>query len=337
MVRPDRSSHRGEDAHDVLTDRRERQHFLERSFRRSIILAPVSDLSSPAPSDRTGVPVTPNGARDRVPSRRVAGRREAILDAAAAMVAVRGAEGFRLGEVAAAAGVSKATLFRWFPSRANLVAALEAERGVAAAPGRRDQVIAAATGLFSRQGVRATTMEQVATAAGVSTPALYWHFASKLALAEAVIRTASPRPEIDRFFDEMVTGDLHADLTALIQLGVGFATRFILMLRIASDHHGEEDPLRDYVLAEVAMPSWARLAGYFEGHVALGNLHAAPPMPRVLSFVGMVQAAAFARTAFGNRVIDDLGAFAATFVATFLEGAATPAYRAAMAPGPGHA
>jgi AcrR family transcriptional regulator len=259
-----------------------------------------------------------------------AGRREAILDVAAALVADRAAEGFRLDEVATGAGVGKATLFRWFPNRSALLSALESERGVVPVPdrpGRRDQVISVAMRLIGMQGVRSTTMEQVARAAGISTPALYWHFDNKHALAAAVIRAASPRPEAERFFREVTTGELREDLTALVHLIMGIAPRILLVQRIANDHRDEDDPLRDIALTEVAMPVWALLNAYFEEHVTRGNLSPALGMPRVLAFAGMMFSAIFARVTFGTRVVDDFSTFVDAFVTVFLEGAATSAYR----------
>ena len=294
------------------------------------IPGPESTASSVAKTELGGMttaaiasPVRPRG-----------GRREVILDAAAGLVADRGTEGFRLDEVATAAGVAKATLFRWFPNRGALLGALEAERGVAPVPdvpGRRAQVIAAAMHLIGMQGVRSTTMEQVASAAGVSTPALYWHFANKEALAEAVIRAASPLPEAERFFRERTTGDVRTDLCALVHLVVDLAPRILLVQRIASDRRDDDAPLREFALAEVAMPVWALLGGYLDGHVARGTLREGHGLPRVLAFAGMVLAAALARVTFGHRVIDDVGSFADAFVTTFLEGAATDQYRAEAA------
>lgn len=290
----------------------------------------IPPLGTEAPEPGNTITASSAAATPHPTARRRGARREGILDAAAALVAGRGAEGFRLDEVASVAGVAKATLFRWFPNRGALLGALETERGIAPvpdAPGRRAQVVSAAMRLMGMQGVRATTMEQVASAAGISTPALYWHFASKDALAEAVIRTASPLPEAERFFSEVATGELRDDLIGLVHMVVGLAPRVLLVQRIASDRREEDDPLREIALTEVAMPIWSLLAAYFDDHVARGNLLPALGMPRVLAFGGMVLAAALARVTFGHRVVDDLDTFADAFVTTFLEGAATGTYR----------
>src|ERR1700735_3256668 len=47
---------------------------------------------------------------------------------------------------------------------------------------RRQQLIAVALELFARRGYRATTMDDIAEAAGVTKPLVYQHFSSKRAL-----------------------------------------------------------------------------------------------------------------------------------------------------------
>src|SRR6476646_8627581 len=49
---------------------------------------------------------------------------EAILSAAQQMIRERGPEKLRLAAVASAAGVSRQTLYRWFPTKDDLLAAL---------------------------------------------------------------------------------------------------------------------------------------------------------------------------------------------------------------------
>jgi AcrR family transcriptional regulator len=275
----------------------------------------------------------PDETRQSSAPRPRGGRREVILDAAAALVATRGAEGFRLDEVASAAGVAKATLFRWFGNRAALVAALESERGVTMppdAPARRSLIIDAATQLVATQGVRATTMEQVASAAGVSTPALYWHFASKEQLVTEVIRAALPLPIAQRYFREQLTGDLYADLIGVIRLMDTFAPQMLMIQRIAIDTRGDVDSAQQIALNEVALPVWGLLGAYFSTQEAQGNLLPAPALPRVLAFAGMVFSATLVRVTFGQAVIRDLDELAGTFVTTFLAGAATPTYHARL-------
>jgi AcrR family transcriptional regulator len=60
--------------------------------------------------------------------------------------------------------------------------ALEASTRRLTAEQRRQQLISVALELFARRGYRATTMDDIADAAGVTKPLLYQHFSSKRAL-----------------------------------------------------------------------------------------------------------------------------------------------------------
>jgi AcrR family transcriptional regulator len=77
---------------------------------------------------------------------------------------------------------------------------------------RRAAVVVAARQLFERDGFRATTINAIAEAAGVSTVSVYKGFGSKAALAKAVFDTAlagddepvaiADRPSVTRLHDE---------------------------------------------------------------------------------------------------------------------------------------
>ena len=93
---------------------------------------------------------------------------------------------------------------------------------------RREQLLGVASGLFARAGYDATTMDQVALAAGVTKPLLYQHFESKHALYEEIVTTAasvlldrlavaaspevSPREKVERGFRAYFTSLLSDDV-----------------------------------------------------------------------------------------------------------------------------
>ncbi len=83
---------------------------------------------------------------------------------------------------------------------------------------KRRQVVDAATEVFLERGYRDTSMDVVATAAGVSKQTVYAHFTDKATLFAEVVATtvaAAADPvhrEVSRLAD---TGDLAADLTDL--------------------------------------------------------------------------------------------------------------------------
>ena len=81
---------------------------------------------------------------------------------------------------------------------------------------RRRQLLDVACGVFAARGFHATAMDDIATAAGVTKPVLYQHFASKRALylellddvgsrlresiGKATSEAASPREQVERGF-----------------------------------------------------------------------------------------------------------------------------------------
>src|SRR5271154_3240392 len=81
---------------------------------------------------------------------------------------------------------------------------------------RRHQLFAVALELFAQRGYRATTMDDIAEAAGVTKPLLYQHFSSKRALylelvdsiaqevlgaiPRAVMRAEGPRQQVELGF-----------------------------------------------------------------------------------------------------------------------------------------
>jgi AcrR family transcriptional regulator len=81
---------------------------------------------------------------------------------------------------------------------------------------RRDQLFSVALELFARRGYRATTMDDIAEAAGVTKPLVYQHFSSKralylelvdsiaqellIAVRGAVMRAEGPRQQVEMGF-----------------------------------------------------------------------------------------------------------------------------------------
>jgi AcrR family transcriptional regulator len=259
-------------------------------------------------------------------------RREAILRAAAELFAAgQGTQAVRVDEIAARAGVSKATLYRYFPSKAAIVEAVAAEHGQDVsswqAPDRREQILDAAMRLIPQYGVRATTMEQIAEAAGISAPAIYWHFASKEALAKALVDRCSPLPEVRHVLARGAEGDPAEDLRALARLMLHVLAERLAVIQAAMLESATNPSFATHVLQNVALPIWMTIGNYFQAHVAAGRLRAAPPLPRVFSFAGPILAFTLGRRALGVVFPIDPEQLVDTLVDTFLHGAATPRYR----------
>jgi AcrR family transcriptional regulator len=114
-------------------------------------------------------------------------RRSTVV--AAAMRVLSRDEDSTMQEVAAAAGVSVRTLFRWFRSRDELLAALHLER---APVSQQQRILSAAFDLLRRGSLAELSMDDVARVAGVSRATLYRAFPGKPALFRALIESYSP-------------------------------------------------------------------------------------------------------------------------------------------------
>ncbi len=96
-----------------------------------------------------------------------------------------------------------------------MASAMQAARRLTAEQ-RRHQLVAVALELFAQRGYRATTMDDIAEAAGVTKPLLYQHFSSKRALylelvdsiaqdlltaiGRAVVQAEGPRQQVELGF-----------------------------------------------------------------------------------------------------------------------------------------
>ena len=93
-----------------------------------------------------------------------------------------------LNEIAVDAGVSRATLYRYFGSRHELLRELDLDPH----PGTDELILAAAADLVGRDGLRNLSMDELAEAAGVSRASVYRLFPGKQALFAALVMAYSP-------------------------------------------------------------------------------------------------------------------------------------------------
>jgi AcrR family transcriptional regulator len=98
---------------------------------------------------------------------------------------------------------------------------------------RREQLLAAATQAFARTGFAATSLDDIATAAGISRVLLYRHFESKTDLYRAVLDRA-----IGRLTAAVGTRDYtYASIDALLQAAAEDPDGFRLLF-----HHAAREP-----------------------------------------------------------------------------------------------
>lgn len=117
---------------------------------------------------------------------------------------------------------------------------------------RRESIIAAAKGLFTRYGYRKTSMEEVARAARVTKPTIYAYFPSKEDLMLEVIRS-----EVERIF----TGALKLN-TSIEDPLVRYKRMFIM-----TDEYLNRDPFLNGIVRrdpEIVTPRFIDLAREME-------------------------------------------------------------------------
>ena len=114
--------------------------------------------------------------------------RDRIIEAAAS--AVSSGEASSLEEIASGAGVSRATIYRYFGSRDGLleaVAATGVDVGLAETTDIKQRILLGARAVYGRVGLERATIEQIAREAGVGEATIYRHFGTHENLARAFI------------------------------------------------------------------------------------------------------------------------------------------------------
>jgi len=183
---------------------------------------------------------------------------------------------------------------------------------------RREEILTAAKATFAGKGFHATTIGDVAKAAGVSYGSIYWYFDSKEALFHALMdhQEAALRAHIDRTVGELSTG---ADGEALFRTSVRATFEFF---------ESDRDVVR--LLFQDSLVLGDRfdrhLAGLYEGFIsdiettieaaqAAGYVIEAPPRMVAFSVAALVSQLALRRLQTDDGLSADV---VADFVVTLL-------------------
>ncbi len=193
---------------------------------------------------------------------------------------------------------------------------------------RRQQIVQAAIGLFSRHGFRGTTTREIAEAVGISEAALFKYFATKEDLYTAIIETKSQTDEvIARAGNPAARGD---DAGVFRAIGLHFLeevqrdpTLMRLLLFSALENHE---------LSEMFFRSRVRglhefLADYIRAGAAAGRFRPLDPLLAARAFLGMVFHNLLIHELFGVKREPTQGVHEVveTFVVLFLRGLQTGA------------
>lgn len=231
-----------------------------------------------------------------------------IVAAARTLIKSQGsAASVTVGQVAAAAHVSRATLYRYFPDKAALLHACGPLRDAAEPLSTRGRIVQATIQLVSERGLHATTLDVIAERAGVSRSGLQWHFRNKDELIGAVAQSIPVFDLTARA--STVTDDASPDCAAQLR-------------RIADAILDETAPVRQavpFLIAEVFQhadvahlisaytlgPLLAQVIALFARFERSGELRPGSAQVRAQSFFGIVLSLLIMKPAFPQFLTGD--------------------------------
>ncbi|MCC3375972.1 TetR/AcrR family transcriptional regulator [Cohnella sp. REN36] len=144
-------------------------------------------------------------------------------------------------------------------------------------PDRRKQVIEAASRSFAAFGYKATTMDQVAKAAGVGKGTIYTFFANKEELFEEILKDLIR--ELRAVAEETVNHTLpFADnLMQVLQRVLGYRDRHALVAKLSQEVRDLGTPMAKEGLEAVERSIIAYIANHLEEPMAKGEIKRADP------------------------------------------------------------
>lgn len=187
-----------------------------------------------------------------------------------------------VAEVARAAGISRATVYRYFHSRAALLDALDMEPD----PGARERILAAALDRIAEGGLRGMSMDDVAEAAGVSRASVYRLFAGKTALFAGLLDAYSPFAELGAALHRVIGQPPETAFPVLLRAAARAMAPRVAIMRSLMLEASAGTPEAVEAAEAAVRPLYAELAPYFAAQAAAGAIRPVHPMIAVQTFIG---------------------------------------------------
>ncbi len=153
---------------------------------------------------------------------------------------------------------------------------------------RKQQILEVATELFAKHGFAGTAVRAVATACGITEGAIYRHFASKLALYEAVIRQKAAQHEIAGYLAQRRgQGSLEQLLEAVSAHILAITLDDSTLMRLMVNNSFESGDVAHVLFKEVRLPYVRFLTEELNARIASGEVRPIEPFITSRCFVGM--------------------------------------------------
>ncbi len=208
-----------------------------------------------------------------------------ILQAAQSL-AKETAVSFTMDQLAAKAGLSRATIYRHIGGKEAILKRLADEHGLddLHQPDVPSRILQAARTLFGEQGLMAPTMEQIAAEAEVGVASVYRHFGDKTGLLRRFMQAYHPHLPTE---PDEISGDLATDLAQLVETMIRFILENQDMVRLSFSNAREwRDQLMD--LRPFQERSLNRVASFLQSQMAAGRLRPIDSQQAATALLGMI-------------------------------------------------
>jgi AcrR family transcriptional regulator len=186
--------------------------------------------------------------------------------------------------IASAAGVSRTTFYRAFPSRAQLLRALE----VQPEPDTRQRVLDASIRMLRTQTLTELAMDALASEAGVSRANLYRLFPGKAALFKAILVAYSPFEPVMAIFARAGNDPPEEVIPEIVRTAYRTVSGHTGIVRTLLLEVTSMTPEFAQAFADTGMRAFGTFAQYLAAQMAAGRLRPMHPMLAVQSLVGGV-------------------------------------------------